>query len=488
MCPHNVLLVGPSKKTSSVANWSAPHIGLHRLAAWLRAEIPGIRVDVHDPCKDGMPGDDLFEHRTTIGFSPLSETLASDIALINQASRANPGADLVVGGVEATLNYQEILDKSPVQWVVLGTGERALAGIVQGEAPEDIPGIIYRRWNNPTLNSDLWDFYEQLDFSVMGYEDYWQQTARLYAKPNYRDIRTVRLVTSTHCNRGCAFCSVTQWQRLAVGRLTKPAMLNAEQLLSLCARVKREVPETETIYFCEDDFCHSRERVEHFCEKSASLGLSYLVQTHSSRVDLDLVRTLARGGARHLTLGIENASKNVLASFNKPQDLARIPDIIWWCEDNRITPYLLIILFAPSATVADLQENVSAVLEWARMGATISVEPYTMPYRGAPLYESAHEFGWCVTEIEGTDLKIKQPTVILPDDLQVRAIMLAFNRMWPAYRDKHAPSHSFKGTTGILMVGLLQEILADPPPVAAGSGAATWQQITSDRQAKEVSP
>jgi len=33
---NNVLLIGPCKLTSGVANWGAPHLGLHRIASWLR--------------------------------------------------------------------------------------------------------------------------------------------------------------------------------------------------------------------------------------------------------------------------------------------------------------------------------------------------------------------------------------------------------------------------------------------------------------------
>jgi radical SAM superfamily enzyme YgiQ (UPF0313 family) len=475
-----VLLIGPSKRTSGVANWGAPPLGVHRLAAWLRSRVEGVDVEVCDPCLTGPPSGALFEGRDLIGFSPLNETLPSDLALMHRAHNLNPTAILVAGGVEATLNYQTILDKSPVEWIVLGDGERPLEAIVRGES--DIPGTV-RRIHNQSLNgSHPWDYYCAMDFGAMNYPTYWEQTAGLYKKPPWEDIRTVRLVTSTHCNRGCAFCSVTQWHKASVGRVVPPAILSADQLLSLCARVKREVPETRTVYFCEDDFCQSRQRVEEFCLHSHELGLSYLVQTHSSRVDGALVETLAAGGVRHLTLGIENASEHVLESFHKRQDLGRVPDIIHWCNDAGIVPYLLIILFAPASTVADLWENVTTLSEWMEMGARISIEPYTMPYRGAPLYDSLHEFGWNRMAVDGTKEVVKHPTVILPDDPQARAVMFEFERRWGGYKADHAAAHSYKGTTGALMLALLREILESPPEPMAASAGQQWDYISADRR------
>ncbi len=456
-----LLFVGPTKATTGIANWAAPHLGLHMLAAWVRRQTD-VRVTVYDPSVDGPVPHELYRQAQWVGFSLTNETLPEDIAEILSAQRVNPKAVLVIGGVEATLNYQEVLDRTAVEWVVLGSGQEAIVSIIRGAT--QIPGTIHRYFNEAPLDAKLWQYYEALDFGQIGYQDYWRRTAALYDTPNLDDVHTVRLVTSTHCNRGCAFCSVTQWQRLATGRHCRPARLSAEQLLQLVNRVKSELSDTRTIYFCEDDFCLSRERVDAFCEHSAGLGLSYLIQTHSSRVDEPLISVLRRGGVRHLTLGIENVSPDVLRSFGKWQDLERVPRIISWCKGAEIRPYLLIILFAPSSKMTDLRLNVDVLRRWIDQGATVSIEPFTMPYRGAPLFTSEHEFLWRISPIEGGVAPIKSPSVILPDDPDVRTVMLNFRRQWPGYRETHAPCHQFKGETGTLMLDLLDDILK-------GSGA-----------------
>jgi radical SAM superfamily enzyme YgiQ (UPF0313 family) len=455
---NNVLLIGPCKPSSGIANWGAPHLGLHRLAAWLRKHS-NVKVTVHDPCIDGLASDELISHADLIGFSVTNETLAVDISEIIRVQKINRKATLVIGGVEATLNYQEVLDRTHITWVVLGNGEHSLLSILNGESPDKIPGTIYRNYNNQPSNDDLWQQFQCMNFGDMGYERYWAYTESMYDSPNVQDIRTVRLVTSTHCNRGCAFCSVTQWQKAAAGKLCKPGYLNAHRLLELVAKVKCEVPTTETIYFCEDDFCLDRQRVDEFCAKSGELDLTYLVQTHTSRVDDNLIETLAAGGVRHLTMGVENASDSVLADLNKKQDLSKIPNIISQCIDAGITPYLLIMLFPPSSRMDDLKKNCEVLSDWMRQGAIVSVEPYVMPYRGAPLWDSMYEREHVIDSVDGRAMR--RETRFIPDDPAVANLMRKFELRWPDYQRERATSHAFKGVTGRLAIELLSELLAE---------------------------
>jgi anaerobic magnesium-protoporphyrin IX monomethyl ester cyclase len=457
----SLLLIGPHRPESSESSWNAPHLGLQRLAAWLRLHgYP--RVRVYDVSVEGPIEDRLYGSWDFIGFSPLADTLPQDVANMRQAAKVNPSAVLIAGGVEATLNYQEILENAPVTWIALGMGENALLGILRGDNPLDIPGVVFRRYANPTTGDDLWRYYEAMDFSQLGYERYWDAMETLYENPDVHETRTVRLVTSTHCNRGCTFCSVTQWNRVACGKMARPSMLNAGQVLSLVERVKREVPKAETIFFCEDDFCMERARVETFVERSAELGVTYLVQTHSEQIDKELIGKLARGGCRHISLGIESASPAVLREFRKPQDLARVPSLIRWCREVGIVPYLLIILFSPETTLDDLRLNVRTLRRWQEIGGHLSMEAFTIPYRGAPLNSSLHDFQYKRTQLD-SHTWLKSPTVILPDDPVVRALMLRYRDEWAAYLAGNRPKHYSKSHLGKMQLDLLQKLMLELP-------------------------
>lgn len=454
-----VLLIAPCKTNSNTVNWGCPPLGIHRLAGYIRSECEYVsEVKVFDPAIDGIPSDDDLKGYYYIGFSPLDETLAEDIKLINRASIANPDAILIVGGVEATLNYQTILEKTKVEWIVTGYGEQAIVDIIN-ETSGDIPGTIRRIFAKPTSESELELYFDNLSFTDMNYPAYWEETAKLYDYDNSDNIKTVRLISSTHCNRGCAFCSVTQWQKYSSGGIHKPAMLSADYLIKLITRIRKEIPETRNIYFCEDDACQDFNRIKKICEWNHGSDLRFLMQTHLTRATDELIDILAYGNTYHLTLGIENASMKILKSFNKSQPINRVPHVIDKCLSTGIEPYLLIILFAPEATIEDLFINIKTLNEWIDLGANVSIEPYCMPYRGAPLYETLHEFEYDVVDL-GNNLKLKRALRILPDDLNVRNVMMKFRSQWDAYKNEHAVKHQYKGNTGRLMLKLLEEIIA----------------------------
>lgn len=433
-----------------------PPLGLHRLAAALRTT--DCEVEVYDPCIDGLPEPVIYDGWDYIGFSPLSDTLAGDLEQMNLAHAVNPQAEIIVGGVEASANYQTVFDYAPVTWVVLGYGEQAILMITAGRPANEIDGVVYRRHAKHITADELYASYCAVDFGHIGYERYWDRLLEQHRDPSYLSPRTVRLVTSTHCNVGCTFCAVTNWYTGAVGRRMPPSVMSADQVLSLVGQVKAEIPTVESIYLCDDDFCCSKDRVIRFAKRSAEFGVTYLIQSHMNRLDEDLVNRLAAGGVTHISIGVENASERVLQTLNKPQKLDKVPQIIEWCVNAGIVPYLFLILFAPSVTVADILLNCRKMREWSAMGAKLSANASMNVYRGAALHDSTHDFLWKSTPIAGTPKSLKHAEYVLPDDSDARELLIAFEGRWPEYRDAIVGESPLKVDMALPKADLLEEI------------------------------
>lgn len=449
----SVLLVGPSMEQNSRCNWAGPHLGLHRLAAYLRHET-GAEVELVDPSMECPQ----FAGWDCIGFSPIHHTLAADIAMMQRARFENPACLLVAGGVEATLNPGVLLSHTDIDFIITGEGERPLAQLLSGEPLSGISGLIYRRRAEPTSGEQLLEAYRNMDFGAMGYETYWEQTASLYESPPWSDIRTVRLVTSTHCNRNCAFCSSTRWHRTAVGRHVPTAYIDADGVLSLIRKIESELPAAEKIYFCDDDFCFLRERIEQICAKSKGARLSYIVQSHISDLDADLLDTLSSGGVVKVNIGVENASQRILNDLNKPQDISRVPMLIEESRRRGITLSILLILFTPTVTVDDLRLNLRVARKWMDSGAIVSIEPYTWPLTGTTLVESRlHQIEYSLAQIPmGGSIKIAER--ILPDDPEARKVLETFTEVWNV-RLATVAGHRFKAAISMEMLDVLEQVL-----------------------------
>jgi hypothetical protein len=472
-----ILLVGPMTSDSAgERNWAAPPLGVHRIAAYLRTK--GHTVRVYDCNLERDFGEALNHQWDIIGFSPLQATLHDDILAMWDAKKWCPDALLVVGGIEANLNYAEIFDNSPVKVVVLGEGEVSIELMAAGIPPEDIKGTIVKHDASIHNDDKYWEWWNAIVFSRLGYQQYWREMRAKHPEDYDKEGGdTVRLVTSSHCNRGCTFCSVTQWHKFACGEITTPLTLTAHRVRALCMKVKRELPTCKSIYFVEDDFIQDRQRAMDFFRMIRENGpkFRFQVQTHTSRllkdgwVDTELLDCMRAGGVEHITMGVENTCPHCLKSFNKVQRLDRVGHIIRECVERGIRPYILIILFPAVATWKCLHDNYENLMGYVKMGATISCEPSLMAYRGAPLYNSNHEMKYKVFDIDGKH-KLRQPIAILPDDPDVREIQRAFNAMWPDFLESKKVKHGFKGATGILMLELLGQLLYKPRNEWPGKG------------------
>jgi radical SAM superfamily enzyme YgiQ (UPF0313 family) len=336
-----------------------------------------------------------------------------------------------------------------------------MLSLALGRPPGSIEGVIVKNECKPISSNQLWSFWDNINFSQLNYRMYWDEMRK--AHPEDYDLEggdTVRLITSSHCNRGCVFCSVTQWHKFACGKVAPVAYLSPVEVWELVRKAKMALPTMKSVYFVEDDFIVTEDRAWRFFELCKGSGIRFQIQTHTSKLREDsLIVHMADGGCRHITMGLENCSPRVLKTLGKPQDLERIPDIIEVCKAVNIRPYLLVILFCPEITVDELWMNYERLTEWEHMGATVSIEPNMMTYRGAPLYNHTSAMLYKVVEAKGHNMRI--PISLLPVDPKVRFVQKLFNEKWQQYLEEKELGHGFKGATGKHMLELLRRSLEE---------------------------
>ena len=460
MSRKKVLLISPlTPEHTGIQNFGIPSLSIHRIAGYLR--YWGHDVDVYD-CNISPPFDEIYKEKNfdVIGISLLSETLAPSLKFITKMRKLYPLAKIIAGGIEASLNYQFILDHSPVDAVCLAEGEDVMLQICDEARPlEFIKGLIIKNSADPISNEKLWDYWSQVSFSKLGYREYWKYTKKVRGgKEDHLSEPLVRLVTSSHCIRNCSFCSTRLWHQQACGKKVPVAYLSAEQIDILLTKIKNQLPETKQIYWVNDDFIVSRKYIYELIPILKKHPFKYRIQTSTWMITEDIIKQFADAGTFHITFGVENASEYVRDSLNKHQDEQKIEDIISWCTACDIIPYYLIILFTPKTRMEDLQINYTKLNQWIAKGATISIEPFEYVYRGSIDYENK-DYDMEYRLIDG----IRQPFIFLPEDSEVRAIMQKFRNQWPEFQKRKAEEegieHFYKGTLGLWYIQLLGILL-----------------------------
>ena len=472
-----ILFIAPLQDDANVQNWGAPHLGFMRIDSYLRNCLPDLEIIIFDKQIDFFDPFEKFinDKIDIVGISVLHYTLLNTLAFIHRWKKEHPESLIVVGGNEASVNYQDIFDKSPCDIAVLAEGEQTMLDIIlwkQGKKKlEDISGIVYRKYAEPISENWLWKFWKHVDFSQYRYLEFWNQTAKLYEDPeaHRHEINTVRLVTSSHCNRSCTFCSLALCRTISCGKSVRPVSLQGWQIMELVDRIHRQLPDCKTIYFVTDDvFYPDKHNFYNFINLYEKSGYKFRILVQSSTFSLNEAefQALKRLNCSHITIGIENASEKIRRSLKKIQDTEKIEKIVAWSKQYEIPVYFLIILIPPESTLEDLKINYLKIKQWIEQGVKISIEPLCYVYRGTPLYEDdRYDFLWKRKKIEGTNLFYKDSIYVLPRDLVVRKLAIEFKEREPEFVkkafEKLDHKHHFKGETGKILNELLGELLRE---------------------------
>jgi len=499
--PKRVLMVGPNTKESIFdSRWVTAHQGSHWWASRLNKHghfsatydmnlQPGedpdfdgaIKITLEQMFKNGMPGyivgtdvksghqtwlpytdlHQLFtiEKRTIddptivwkpwdiIGFSILDATIEYDISKIIKARELTPTTLLVGGGSQATLNYQTLFDKSPLDMVVLGQDPWSLLRIANEETvslfkPKKAEGIVMRNHAKPVTTEEWTDWAFELDFEAMHQDLYWKKTACLYDNPQFQDINTFRLFMHNFCPVNCAYCTLTGLQRAATGKPTKAVGLNGNHTVEIIKRVLEKYPQTHQIFFCDDDFLLTPQWEEGFTSavieaKAAGElpeGLGFICLTNINRLDEAAIARCARAGFRVLSIGVESVSQWKLNSMNKPQTPERIWKVSKQILDAGIKPYYTLLIHTPYERPEDMVVDINGFRKMSEMGVGLSIEPYLMPLHGTIFFEADVPTRYKVIPIEGSRETIKKGTAWMPVRPDSYAIFEKFEKYFPRFK------------------------------------------------------
>ena len=467
----SLLLIAPLDPKGKQNNWPNPSLGILRLAGYLRKNFPRWNIVTHDIQIDG---DDFSKYPISIdicGISVLHESLVNTINLINNLHKQFPETVLIVGGIEAATNYQDIFDHSLCNFVVLGQGEEPLADIMrwyEGKKQlEDIDGIVYKKSPKRISNEQYWDYWNAITFGHDYYEQFWAEAIKQRnlsdVEANLQRIRHIRLVTTAGCFKKCTFCSTT----LNSGYIN---YLTGEQIFILVQRVLEQVPDLESIYFVTDDiYFPYKEHFNKFIDLYLASGLKdkskckFLIQTSVQSLEKEDIVRLKELGVWRITLGIENCSPAVLKSLNKSVDLIKANQIIDWANKYQIDLYYLIMLFPPESSMEDLWINYIQLNRWQERGVRISIEPVIRAYRGTPIFNQDYAIEYSFKTLENNCEKLKFSEYLLPKDPIVRQLVLEFKSLEESFVQeqlaKESSLHSTKGDTGKILLCLLGQLL-----------------------------
>jgi len=458
MSKPQIALIGPfDRNAPRPGQYVAPPLGVHRMAAYVRA-AGGADVTVIDPALVGVRGLIRALRSTSpslVGFSTLAPTLEWDLRLLAIARRILPRSLFVVGGQGVAGLESMLVEQGGSDVVVRGFGEQALLSIcrllstgvhgrevLMNSRLADIPNLTLRNANGLSFGTaaapataELFRVTnDTLDFSRIPYPLYWELNQHRYPPEHVRVmrneglLRTIRLITYSHCPLGCNYCSSTRFLDVVEGRRQTVLMQTPAEIIATMEKALEAHPDTTAFYINDDDFVLQRHRALEFARlviQRFEHRLSFIAMTRVDHVDTEMACSLSKAGFRLIFLGVETFAEHTLVAMEKRlryrgdyTSMARRAVIT--LLDAGIVPQIGLIPFYPSVRECDLVLTIENAVELVGRGARLSIFPLTDAYPGASLFNGPYEISTKDVRIRGRLLKL--PVHFLPASPSMREL------------------------------------------------------------------
>ncbi|MBI4238760.1 MAG: cobalamin B12-binding domain-containing protein [Deltaproteobacteria bacterium] len=486
----------------------SPPMGLVRLQHYLQER--GIHCDILDLDLRSQPDylqraiDGAYD---VIGISVSHYNVTQDLELLwtvrEAARRAGRRCLFVGGGQEATMNYAQWL-RMGIDVVLAGFAEKRLydlcvryaaasattplATVVDGMDGCGVvlsDGTIRFTPAAPLTEAEFHELsYAQLLKLRVPFSAYWEQVRGEIGTTNFHKnkftVENARLFTSSHCPRGCGFCSSQTFLPASQSKKLPIIMLTAAQVMTLLEHYANTYG-AKSFLFSDDDFLvGSRPGLErafeisrHICTAKAAGALP--VESHFScqtrvvnflhredgvtRPHWAFIESLHEAGFHSVGLGVETFSDRLLRcpSVNKVgitvADCRMAVDALL---ARGLLPQINLILAVPESTVDEMVHSMRVGAEYIRQGCQVAVTALMKAIPGAPMLTSrdyAHTtLAWTNPE---TGRAVEIAHYFLPHDPQIAAIV---NQIEPASEEElrrwKANSPWQGGTTPKFLVGL----------------------------------
>ncbi len=362
-----------------------------------------------------------------LGLSTTYTTIDNAIHVAHLARQKGFKGKIVIGGMGAyaPIFIDEINKALPDDtYLVIGFGELALRLLLNQDEVKD--RIIISTLNKHNFNV----------FSVLAYR-FVVEAVHMHWKYNEERLgdnsRFFRIITESHCPRGCRYCSSTHIP-------SKPLYLSADAIKSAVDIALDTNP--TGIMFQGDNFLLGRkgkQRLQELIDTNFQSPVDLMLQTHPKDVlDVDPDH-LIKIGTTAVSLGIESFSDEILSHFGKKIDADTCHSAISTLLDNNIGVFANIILTSPEATPNQVKHTLKCIKEYMKKGVKFGINlapklyPPSVMFIDAVVDKKYDEQQITYTNIRikvgDVDISLKKPDMLLPQHDGLRKAVLRVRNM-----------------------------------------------------------
>ena len=243
-----------------------------------------------------------------VGFQIFSMNRTSTYKVIDKMKVLCPDTRVILGGIHASVMYDQILKRYPHAIVVIGEGELTLSELVKAfekHAPyNSIAGLAFFR-DGKVVRTPERPLIEDLNvLSFPKHETFFEEES---------ERTTAHIIASRGCPFNCSFCcletiSHRKWRKRDVAKVVEELKI-----------LKKKYPRLQYVQFHDDTFLLDNERVILFCKLAveANMSLKFICSTRVKPISTEMFRWMKRAGFIKIMFGLETGSSVLLESIHK---------------------------------------------------------------------------------------------------------------------------------------------------------------------------
>ena len=380
----NVLLVNPpSSGIFKTVGFQLPPLSLLYPAAYLEAH--SYPVTIKDFCIEGKIDKNFdFSQYPVVGITTDTTRYPSALKIAHMAKKS--GCFVVMGGPHTQFAYEEVLNTNLVDCIVDGEGEVTFCELVghvrKGNDIGEVKGISFKR-NGRIVKTAPREAIQDLNKLPLPARHLINMNAYYITKLGDRPITSI--VTSRGCPSNCSFCSSskffgTKWRWRSV-----PSIM--EELEEIYFKYN-----FRAVAFVDDNFTTNPQRVIELAEEIMRRKLD-IWWWNFSRIDTlakneEMIRTMARAGAKTIYTGIESVNPDTLKEFRKQITPSMAITAVNMLKKHNFNIFASYILGGLSDTVKSINETIKFSIN-----LDTNVAQYTIltPYPGTEVYNQVKE-------------------------------------------------------------------------------------------------
>lgn len=317
-----------------------------------------------------------------IGISSFYESWSAMKSLCKVIKKIFPEIYMVIGGNGATFSYEEILNTTKADYVILGEGEIPFLKLCKAlnknkKDIRHIAGIAFKEGKQIISNPPL----RILELDMLPFPDRNSINIKKYTYP-------FTICTTRGCVGECKFCSSKSFYGKNV------VFRSIDNIIEELKFLKKSYFITQ-FYIVDDSFTINKKRAIEFCKrlKQINYNLSWFCEARADTADQELLRALRSAGCFKIQFGMESGNDEILQKIGKNTTTKQIENAVSIASGLGMEINLSFIIGHAWDTLKTIENSFEFALKMRNLYQANILCSINTPYPGTFNYNHRNELG-----------------------------------------------------------------------------------------------